>query len=114
MGCVGSLVGNTAKSGSKQKKRFKALLNLNKLMELTLFLYNLIRVSVVPAPYGMREMYVGRAISNFLFLTQCQLFTKVTWCVVIVCIFDFILVFCSSVVCLLVSSLAMVVGERLR
>ena len=24
-------------------------------------------------------VYVGRTLSNFLFLVQCQLFTKVTW-----------------------------------
>jgi hypothetical protein len=74
-GCVGSLVSPTSSS----KKRMKAILNLNKLMELSLMTYNILRLVIFPSRFVLREIYVGRVLSNFLFLIQCQLFTKVTW-----------------------------------
>lgn len=74
-GCVGSILSN----GAIGKKRLKAILNLNKLMEIVLMFYNVMRLVVVPSKLVVREVYVGRTLSNFLFLVQCQLFTKVTW-----------------------------------
>jgi hypothetical protein len=74
-GCVGSILSH----GSIGKKRLKAILNLNKLMEIVLMMYNVMRLIFVPSKLVMREVYVGRTLSNFLFLVQCQLFTKVTW-----------------------------------
>jgi len=75
-GCVASISSRTLKA----KKRMKAILNLNKLVELLLFVYNIIRLAffannkLVP-----REVYVGRTLTNFMFIVQCQLFTRVTW-----------------------------------
>lgn len=74
-GCVGSIMSN----GALGKKRMKAILNLNKLMEISLMAYNVMRLVLVPSKLVVREVYVGRTLSNFLFLVQCQLFTKVTW-----------------------------------
>lgn len=74
-GCVGSILSN----GATGKKRLKAILNLNKLVEIVLMMYNVMRLLLVPSKLVMREVYVGRTLSNFLFLVQCQLFTKVTW-----------------------------------
>jgi len=74
-GCVGSLMS----SGGVGKKRMKAILNLNKLVEVSLMAYNVFRLVFVPSKLILREIYVGRTLSNFLFLVQCQLFTKVTW-----------------------------------
>ena len=76
--CTGSILGRSGGSG-KSKKRMKAILNLNKLVELVLFAYNVLRLSIFPSKFVIREVYVGRSISNFIFMTQCQLFTKVTW-----------------------------------
>lgn len=75
-GCVGSIMSSNGTSG---KKRLKAILNLNKLVEIVLMMYNVMRLLLVPSKLVMREVYVGRTLSNFLFLVQCQLFTKVTW-----------------------------------
>lgn len=75
LGCVGSIMSN----GAMGKKRMKAILNLNKLVELALMAYNVMRLVLVPSKLVVREVYVGRTLSNFLFLVQCQLFTKVTW-----------------------------------
>lgn len=74
-GCVASV---TSPSQSA-KKRMKAILNLNKLVEFTLFVYNVLRLTVFPSKFTTREIYVGRTLTNFIFLVQCQLFTKVTW-----------------------------------
>eukprot|EP00979_Chaetoceros_neogracilis_P007282 scaffold1521_cov271-Chaetoceros_neogracile.AAC.90 len=74
-GCVGSIMSN----GALGKKRMKGILNLNKLMEISLMAYNVMRLVLAPSKLVVREVYVGRTLSNFLFLVQCQLFTKVTW-----------------------------------
>jgi len=73
-GCVATIMTRTLKS----KKRMKAVLNLNKLVELSLFAYNVVRLGLVNKLVP-REIYVGRSITNFLFIVQCQLFTRVTW-----------------------------------
>ncbi len=82
VGCVVSLMSssNTGSSaGRATKKKMKAVLNLNKLVELCLIFYNVMRLIFFPSKYVVREIYVGRTLTNFLFIIQCQLFTKVTW-----------------------------------
>jgi len=76
LGCVFSV---TSAGNHSSKKRMKAILNLNKLVEVSLLIYNVIRLTVFPNKFVMREIYVGRTLSNFLFMVQCQLFTKVAW-----------------------------------
>jgi hypothetical protein len=41
--------------------------------------YNVVRLAVWPSRYVMREVYIGRTISNFFFLMQAQLYTKLSW-----------------------------------
>ena len=79
IGCVASLMSSTTKSSRNAKKRMKAVLNLNKLVELCLIFYNVLRLIFFPSKKILREIYVGRTLTNFLFIIQCQLFTKVTW-----------------------------------
>lgn len=74
-GCVASIT--SPSHGAK--KRMKAILNLNKVVELLLFLYNVVRLTIFPSKFVQREIYVGRTLSNFIFMVQCQLFTRVTW-----------------------------------
>ena len=76
--CVASIM-SSSNSGRNAKKRMKAVLNLNKVMELSLICYNILRLLAFPSKYVVREIYVGRTLTNFLFVIQCQLFTKVTW-----------------------------------
>ena len=76
MGCVASV---TSPASHASKKRMKAILNLNKLVELSLLFYNVLRLTVFTNKLIVREIYVGRTLSNFLFMIQCQLFTKVAW-----------------------------------
>merc|ERR1711862_871310 len=42
-------------------------------------IYNIIRLMIFPSKYIAREVYIGRIFTNFIFLVQCQLFTKVAW-----------------------------------
>lgn len=80
VGCVASLMSSSSTSASRNsKKRMKAVLNLNKLVELCLIIYNVFRLIFFPSKYILKEVYVGRTLTNFLFIIQCQLFTKVTW-----------------------------------
>jgi len=74
-GCVASVSTKTLRA----KKRMKAILNLNKLVELLLFGYHVFRLVLLNNKLVQREVYVGRSLSNFLFIVQCQLFTRVTW-----------------------------------
>jgi len=75
MGCVAAVSPVTP----KRKKKLKLILNANKSMEIGLLVYHVLRLSIVPSKIIIREIYVGRILSNFVFLLQCQLFTKVTW-----------------------------------
>ena len=79
---VGNMLGSVAvftPPNPKRKKRLKLILNANKIMELALFIYHVFRLTIAPSKHIIREVYVGRTLSNFVFLLQCQLFTKVTW-----------------------------------
>ncbi len=76
--CLASVM-SSSNSGRSAKKRMKAVLNLNKLVEISLIGYNIIRLLAFPSKHVVREIYVGRTLTCFLFVIQCQLFTKVTW-----------------------------------
>ena len=75
MGCVAAI----SPPNHKTKKRLKLILNANKTVEMLLFIYQVFRLTIAPSKRVIREVYVGRTLSNFVFLLQCQLFTKVTW-----------------------------------
>lgn len=61
------------------KKRLKGILNLHKAVELSMIVYNVGRLAILPSRYVMREVYIGRTIANFFFLMQAQLYTKLSW-----------------------------------
>ena len=61
------------------KRRLKGVLNLHKLVELSMILYNVVRLAIWPSRYVMREVYIGRTIANFFFLMQAQIYTKLSW-----------------------------------
>ena len=48
-------------------------------VELSMIIYNVIRLAIWPSRYVIREVYIGRTIANFFFLMQCQLYTKLSW-----------------------------------
>jgi hypothetical protein len=79
LGCVMAIMTVASVPHSTTKKRLKALLNMNKLLELVMFVYNFIRLTIWPNQYIPKELYVGRIIHNVLYTVASQTFTKVTW-----------------------------------
>jgi len=79
IGCVLAIMSVTGAPQSTIKKRLKALLNMNKLLELIMFVYHFIRLTIWPNRYVPKELYVGRIIHNVLYTVASQTFTKVTW-----------------------------------
>lgn len=83
LGLTGASAGGGGSSGSNAnhttKKRLKGILNLHKFVELVMMFYNVVRLAIWPSKYVMREVYIGRTISNFFFLMQAQLYTKLSW-----------------------------------
>eukprot|EP00584_Thalassiosira_punctigera_P002041 CAMPEP_0172529280 /NCGR_PEP_ID=MMETSP1067-20121228/3394_1 /TAXON_ID=265564 ORGANISM="Thalassiosira punctigera, Strain Tpunct2005C2" /NCGR_SAMPLE_ID=MMETSP1067 /ASSEMBLY_ACC=CAM_ASM_000444 /LENGTH=393 /DNA_ID=CAMNT_0013313309 /DNA_START=168 /DNA_END=1346 /DNA_ORIENTATION=+ len=78
MGAILGLTGGSS-SSSQQKKRLKGILNLHKGVELVMMFYNVFRLAIWPSKYVVREVFIGRTISNFFFLMQAQLYTKLSW-----------------------------------
>ena len=76
LGCVISF---TSSQQHGTKKRLKGLLNVNKLVEIIMFLYHFMRLTLFPNKYVPREVYVGKIVHNFMYLLASQMFTKVTW-----------------------------------
>jgi hypothetical protein len=81
LGLTGGSIGSGGGGGASHatKKRLKGILNLHKGVELVMLVYNVIRLAVWPSRYVIREVYIGRTISNFFFLMQAQLYTKLSW-----------------------------------
>ena len=79
MGAILGLSGGGGGQSHATKKRLKGILNLHKGVELVMMAYNIVRLAIFPSRYTIREVYIGRTISNFFFLLQCQLYTKLSW-----------------------------------
>jgi hypothetical protein len=79
MGAILGISGGGGGQSHATKKRLKGVLNLHKGVELVMMAYNIVRLAIFPSKYTIREVYIGRTISNFFFLMQCQLYTKLSW-----------------------------------
>jgi hypothetical protein len=75
---AGAIVSLTSPSQAT-KKRLKAILNLDKLVEMLLLVYSVIRLTVWPSRYTPREVYIGNCLHSAFFLLQCQGFTRLSW-----------------------------------
>jgi hypothetical protein len=79
---LGNLVGLVASAQQptqSSKKRLKAILNVDKLIEVLLILYNVLRLTIFPSKYTPREIYVAGTLHSFFFLLQCQTYTRLSW-----------------------------------
>eukprot|EP00980_Cylindrotheca_fusiformis_P018505 scaffold6124_cov122-Cylindrotheca_fusiformis.AAC.24 len=76
---LAGVVATCTTGGPKTKKRLKAILNLDKLVEIELLLWYLLRLTLFPSRGVPREMYVASILHSFFFLVQCQSFTRITW-----------------------------------
>ena len=79
---LAGVVASLTSPGHSAKKRLKAILNLDKLVEAILIAYNFIRLTVWPAKYAPREVFIANTLHSVFFLLQSQAFTRVTWYVV--------------------------------
>jgi len=61
------------------KLKFKALLNMNKLVEIILIVYYFLRLTILPNPFVQKEIYVGKMLYCVMYLTFSQALTKVSW-----------------------------------
>lgn len=79
---IGNMAGVAASFTSpshSSKKRMKAILNLDKLVEGILLVWYFFRLTVFPSKYVPREVFVAKTLHSVIFLVQLQAFTRVTW-----------------------------------
>jgi len=80
---IGNLAGVvtsvTSPAGHVANKRLKAILNLDKVVETGLLLWNFLRVTLFPSKYVPREIFIAGTLHSIFFILQCQFFTRVTW-----------------------------------
>jgi len=75
---AGAYVSLTSPSHAS-KKRLKAILNLDKLVEVLLIFWSILRLTIMPAKYTPREIYIGNIFHSIFFLLQSQTFTRLSW-----------------------------------
>jgi hypothetical protein len=75
---AGAVASITSPSHSA-KKRLKAILNLDKLLEVFLIIFYLIRLTVAPSKYTPREIYISCTLHSVFFIIQSQAFTRLSW-----------------------------------
>jgi hypothetical protein len=79
IGNLAGVVASFTQQGHASKKRMKAILNLDKLVEGILLVYYFIRLTVFTSKYVPREIYVAKTLHSVLFMIQLQAFTRVNW-----------------------------------
>jgi hypothetical protein len=77
---AGAVAAITSPSHSA-KKRLKAILNLDKLVEMLIIVFNFGRLTLFPSQYTPREIYIANTLHSVFFILQSQAFTRLTWCV---------------------------------
>jgi hypothetical protein len=76
---LAGVVASFTSSQHSAKKRLKAILNLDKLVECLLILHNFLRLTLVPSKYIPREVYIASTLHSVFFILQAQAFTRVNW-----------------------------------
>jgi hypothetical protein len=61
------------------KRRLKGILNLDKLLEVILISFYLIRLTIAPSKYTPREIFISNTLHSVFFIIQSQAFTKLSW-----------------------------------
>jgi hypothetical protein len=88
---IGNLAGAIASMftspSHSAKKRLKAILNLDKLVEMLIIVFNFCRLTLLPSQYTPREIYIANTLHSVFFILQSQAFTRLTWCVYNICMY---------------------------
>jgi hypothetical protein len=79
IGNMAGVVASFTQQSHASKKRMKAILNLDKLVEGILLVYYFVRLTVIPSKHIPREIYVAKTLHSVIFLVQLQAYTRVTW-----------------------------------
>lgn len=66
-------------SSSATKKRLKAILNLNKFIEMILIFYYFLRLTLIPSKSTRREILIASMLHSVFFMFQSQFYTKLSW-----------------------------------
>jgi len=76
---LAGVVASLTSPSHSAKKRLKAILNLDKLLEVLLLVFYFIRLTIAPAKYTPREIFISNTLHSVFFLLQCQAFTRLSW-----------------------------------
>ena len=76
---LAGVVASITSPSSSAKKRLKAILNLDKLVEGMMIVFNFARLTVFPSKYTPREIYIANTLHSVFFILQSQAFTRLTW-----------------------------------
>lgn len=79
IGNMAGVVASFTSPGHATKKRMKAILNLDKIVEVLLLGWYFLRLTVLPSKFIPRELFIANTLHSVFFLIQCQAFTRVTW-----------------------------------
>ncbi|KAL7570073.1 hypothetical protein ACA910_017106 [Epithemia clementina (nom. ined.)] len=75
----GAMASLSSTTTAAKKRRLKAILNVDKMVELILICYYAIRLTIAPSRYTSREVYISNIFHSVLFFLQCNSFTRVSW-----------------------------------
>jgi hypothetical protein len=79
VGNLAGVIASLTSPGHAAKKRLKAILNLDKLVEALMLIWYFIRLTIAPSKYVPREIFIANTLHSVFFLIQCQAFTRVNW-----------------------------------
>jgi hypothetical protein len=78
MGTITSIL-STQQQSHTTKKRLKAILNMNKFVELIVIVYTMMRLTILPSKYVTKEIYISRLFHSIIFIMQGQVYTRFSW-----------------------------------
>ncbi|GAX16118.1 hypothetical protein FisN_3Hu401 [Fistulifera solaris] len=61
------------------KKRLKAILNLDKALEVVLMVFYLLRLTIFPPAHIPRETFIANIFHSVFFILQAQTYTRLSW-----------------------------------
>jgi len=76
---LAGVVASITSAGHSSKKRLKAILNLDKLMEVFLILSNIFKLLFSTSNLVPRELYISQILHSVFFIIQCQTVTRFVW-----------------------------------
>lgn len=76
---MAGVVASVTSAGHSAKKRLKAILNLNKLMEVFLILSYICKLIFTTSKLVPREIYISCILHSVFFIIQCQTVTRFVW-----------------------------------